>query len=201
LTITRKLQLVLLPQESLAVVVTRFVPIGKKLPLGGMEERVSGELQPPEAEVEKNTVVPLTLVPVGVTVRSEEHVSTIGGEEGGFTVTVKLQWAVSPQASPAALDTVVVPMGKRLPLGGVLVTDPAPQVPPLAVTEKNTSAPLPLVAVTTIFDGQLMPNGTPAACERAGVNKSRQAASANKILLVFMAKFHLMMFLIDMLHP
>jgi len=42
-----KLQLVPLPQESLAVVVTKFVPMGKKLPLGGTDESVSGELQPP----------------------------------------------------------------------------------------------------------------------------------------------------------
>jgi len=46
-TVTVKLQLVLLPQESLAMVVTKFVPMGKKLPLGGTDESVSGELQPP----------------------------------------------------------------------------------------------------------------------------------------------------------
>jgi hypothetical protein len=69
--------LVLLPQESLAVVVTTFVPIGKVLPLGGVDETNGGGLQPPKAEVEKNTVAPLALV--AVTVMFEEQVSTMGG--------------------------------------------------------------------------------------------------------------------------
>ena len=47
LTVTVNVQLVLLPQLSLAVVVTVVWPMGKVLPLGGDEERFSGELQPP----------------------------------------------------------------------------------------------------------------------------------------------------------
>ena len=47
LTVTVKVQLVVLPQESLAVVVTVVCPMGKVLPLGGDDERFSGELQPP----------------------------------------------------------------------------------------------------------------------------------------------------------
>ena len=46
-TVTVNVQLVVLPHESLAVVVTTVWPIGKVLPLGGYEERFSGELQPP----------------------------------------------------------------------------------------------------------------------------------------------------------
>jgi hypothetical protein len=37
---------------------------------------------------------------------------------GGLTVTVKLQLVASPQVSLTVLYTVVVPMGKVLPLGG-----------------------------------------------------------------------------------
>ena len=47
LTVTVNVQLVLLPQLSLAVVVTVVWPIGKVLPLGGDEERFNGELHPP----------------------------------------------------------------------------------------------------------------------------------------------------------
>ena len=65
----------------------------------------------------KNTAAPL-LVPVAVTVTFWEHVSTIGGYEGGFTVTVKLQLVPLPQESLAVVVTKFVPMGKKLPLGG-----------------------------------------------------------------------------------
>ena len=47
LTVMVNVQLVELPQLSLAVVVTVVVPMGKVLPLGGEDERFNGELQPP----------------------------------------------------------------------------------------------------------------------------------------------------------
>ena len=46
-TVTMKLQLVLSPHESAAVVYTVVVPIGNVLPLGGADDRFNGELQPP----------------------------------------------------------------------------------------------------------------------------------------------------------
>ena len=52
LTVTVKLQLVLLPQPSLAVQVTVVVPIGKVLPLGGLQVTLGGGRQPPVAELE-----------------------------------------------------------------------------------------------------------------------------------------------------
>jgi hypothetical protein len=61
----------------------------------------------------KYTVAPLELV--AITVRFEEQFSTIGGLT---TVTVKLQLVVLPQPSLAVVVTVVVPIGKVLPLGG-----------------------------------------------------------------------------------
>ena len=50
-----------------------------------------------------------------VTVRLEEQFRTMRGRT---TVTVKLQLVVLPQVSLALVSTVVVPMGKVLPLGG-----------------------------------------------------------------------------------
>ena len=49
LTVTVKLQLVLFPQVSLAVLKTVVVPIGNVLPLGGLAETNGGGLQPPLA--------------------------------------------------------------------------------------------------------------------------------------------------------
>jgi hypothetical protein len=64
----------------------------------------------------KYTVAPLE--PVAMTRIFEEHVRTMGGYTGGLTVTVKLQLVLLPQVSLAVVVTVVVPMGKVLPLGG-----------------------------------------------------------------------------------
>jgi hypothetical protein len=105
----------------------------------------------------------------------------------------------SPQESLAVVVTVVVPTGKELPLGGTLLIDGGGLQPPLAEVVKYTTAPLELVAVATIFDEQSMVSDFPvAACERTGANSSRLATTANKILLVFMAKLHLIMVLIDL---
>jgi hypothetical protein len=51
LTVTVKLQLVELPQESLTKQVTVVVPMGKVLPLGGLQLGVGEGSQPPLAEL------------------------------------------------------------------------------------------------------------------------------------------------------
>ena len=71
-----------------------------------------------------------------------------------FTVTVKLQLVLLPQVSLAVVNTVVVPIGNVLPLGGLATTVGVLQ-PPLAVTVKNTVAPVELVAVTVMLDEQV----------------------------------------------
>jgi len=182
-TVTEKLQLVLLPQVSLAVTDTRVVPMGKVLPLGGLATTLGGGLQPPLADTEKNTAAPLALVAVAV--RLDEQFNTIGAD---VTVTVKLQVLVSRQLSLAVAYTVVVPMGKVLPLGGLAVTVGGLQ-PPLAVTEKNTVAPLALVAVAIRFvAGHLMVSGGVEACKITGAKNSRFAPTASKVQFVFMAE-------------
>jgi hypothetical protein len=50
-TVTVNEQLVDWPQLLLAVQVTKVVPIGKVLPLGGVHETFGGGLQPPVAEL------------------------------------------------------------------------------------------------------------------------------------------------------
>ena len=53
-TVTVKLQLLLLPQASVATTKTVLVPIGKKSPLEGEELMLNGP-QPPLAVTSKNT--------------------------------------------------------------------------------------------------------------------------------------------------
>jgi hypothetical protein len=127
LTVTVKVQVLVLPHRSLAVARTVVVPQGKTLPLGGLS-LTEGIVQPPEAVKEKYTTAPLG--PVAVVVMFDGHVTLIG--TWGLTVTVKLQVALFPQLSLALPDTVVVPQGKTLPLGGLKVTDGVLQ-PPAAV--------------------------------------------------------------------
>src|ERR1035441_6424359 len=152
-TVTWNEQLVLLPQESLAVTVTGVVPIGNVLPLGGMALTNGGGLQPPLAETVKNTVAPVE--PVAATVMFEEQFRTIGGYTGGLTVTVKLQLVNVPQPSLAVTVTGVVPTGNVLPLGGMALTNGGGLQPPVADTVKNTAMPFELVAVTVMLDEQL----------------------------------------------
>src|ERR1035438_3799459 len=78
----------------------------------------------------------------------------MGGEPCGFTVIVKLQFVKLPQVSLAEVNTVVVPMGKVLPLGGLALTNGGGLQPPVADTVKNTTALLELVAVTVRLDEQ-----------------------------------------------
>ena len=128
-TVTVNEQLVELPQVSLAEQVTVVVPTGKVLPLGGLQLTNGGGLQPPVAELVKNTVAPFG--PVATVARFDEQVRTIP-LVGGLTVTVKLQF-VLPQGSLAVQVTVVVPIGKVLPLGGLHDTKGGGLHPPVAV--------------------------------------------------------------------
>ena len=53
---------------------------------------------------------------------------------GGSTATVKLQLVLFPQVSLAVANTVVVPIGKVLPLGGLALTNGGGEHPPLEAT-------------------------------------------------------------------
>src|SRR5439155_8981280 len=110
-------QLVWLPEPSVAVLVTVVVPTGKVLPLGGLLTRfVTRQLSP--ALTEKVTLLRLQRPAFAVNTR------LLGQLNPGFwvsvTVTVKVQERELPLASVAVLVTVVTPSGKVLPRGGVL---------------------------------------------------------------------------------
>lgn len=73
------------------------------------------------------------------------------GVGGGLTVIVNVALVLLPQESLAVFVTVVVPIGKMLPLGGCATTVGELQ-PPVAVEVKETAVPLELVAVIVMFD-------------------------------------------------
>src|ERR1017187_4488014 len=129
LTVTVKLQLVNVPQPSLAVTVTGVVPTENVLPLGGMTLKNGGGLQPPVADTVKNTAMPFELV--AVTVMLDEQLRLIGGLT---TVTWNEQFVLLPQESLAVTLTGVVPTANVLPLGGLAVTNGGGLQPPLAET-------------------------------------------------------------------
>ncbi len=98
-TVTVKLQLVNVPHESVAVQLTVVVPSRKLLPLGGLQTREGGGLQPPLAELEKKTVAPLGLV--ADTVILEEQFNTNGGfVVAGYIVIPALATLFAELVSP-----------------------------------------------------------------------------------------------------
>ena len=80
-----------------------------------------------------------------------EHVRLIGGFVCALTMTRNEQLVVWPQLFVAVTKTVLVPIGKVLPLGGVAMTKGGGLHPPVALTLKKTTAPFELVAVTVMF--------------------------------------------------
>src|ERR1043166_800135 len=65
----------------------------------------------------------------------------VGGVVLGFTMTLKVQLVVLPEPSVAVQVTVLVPMGKIEPLGGLQLVV-TPEQLSLAVGEKFTARPL-----------------------------------------------------------
>src|SRR6185369_12240810 len=117
-TVTVKLQLLLLPLLSRAVLVTVVVPNGKAKPLAGLLVTFV------TAQSSFALTVKITLLvhaPGAVfTVRFTGQVMV--GANVSLTVTVKVHALLLPLASRAVLITVVVPSGKAKPLAGLLVT-------------------------------------------------------------------------------
>jgi hypothetical protein len=128
---TVKLQLAVFPEPSEAVQLTVVVPGGKLLPEGGTHT-VLATPQLSDAAVLNVTTAP----PPGM----GEPVDMLDGHEiaGGW---VSLTVTVNEQLGPAAdrQFTVVVPVGKNEPPGGLQTT--APQSPVVPGAGKLTTAP------------------------------------------------------------
>src|SRR6478672_2149063 len=124
----------------------------------------------------------------------DEQVKTSGGQgAGGSTVTVKLQLVATAPQSKAVQVTVVVPIGKQVPLGGLQMTVTGAQVPPVAVLLKDTTAQLVQgPAVTTMFVEQLSVTrllvGARKAIVPGAVTEGDQVAPPSRLTSVKMSK-------------
>ena len=104
------------PEASVPVTVTNVVPTGKTLPEAGTLEAVA-PAQLSETVGEKLTIAPQTPASLD-TVMSAGQVTT--GASVSFTVTLKVQELVFPEASVPVTVTKVVPTGNTLPEAGTL---------------------------------------------------------------------------------
>src|ERR1043165_6621910 len=118
LTVTLKMQFVVLPLASVAVHVTGVAPWANVEPLAGAHTKVtSGQLS---FTTGTNPTTWLH-VPAAVLVTMSVGQVMVGGSVS-FTVTVKLQLTMLPAASVAVQVTVFVPFRKTLPLVGMQLT-------------------------------------------------------------------------------
>ena len=154
-TVTVKLQLLLLPLLSRAVLVTVVVPIGNTEPLAGwLEILVTAQLS--VAVTLKVTL--LAHVPgAALTMRLAGHVST--GSWLSITVTVKLHVLELPLLSRAVLVTVVTPRGNTEPLAGTVVRFVTAQLSPVLTLKVALLTHTPGAAFTVRFAGQVIDGG------------------------------------------
>jgi hypothetical protein len=151
-TVTVKLQLLLLPLLSRAVLVTVVVPNGKAKPLAGLLVTFV------TAQSSFALTVKITLLvhaPGAVfTVRFTGQVMV--GANVSLTVTVKVHALLLPLASRAVLITVVVPSGKAKPLAGLLVTLVTAQLSVALTVKVTLLAHAPDAVFTVKFAGQVI---------------------------------------------
>ena len=117
-TVTVKVQVLLLPLLSRAVLVTVVTPRGKAKPLAGLLVRFANA----QLSLAVTVKVTLLVLPPGAALTARLAGQLIWGGWLSSTVTVKLQLLMLPLRSRAVLVTVVTPAGKAKPLGGTLVT-------------------------------------------------------------------------------
>jgi len=117
LTVTVKLQFAVLPEASVAVQVTAFVPLANVLPFVGLQLTVTEQLS--VAVGVKLTIWLHCPAAVFVTMLAGQ---VIVGTSVSRIVTVKLQFVELPAASVTVQLTVFVPVGKVAPLVGVQVS-------------------------------------------------------------------------------
>src|SRR5438876_251645 len=120
LTVTVKVQALVLPLVSVAVQVTVVIPFGKAKPLVGRQATVApGQLSVAEGAAKLTTAVHwFRSVPV-TTLAGQPPMT---GFSVSFTVTVNVQAFVLPAPSVAVQVTVVVPLMKVEPLAGLQAT-------------------------------------------------------------------------------
>jgi hypothetical protein len=120
-TVTVKVLVALLPEESHALAVTVVTPLLKTLPLAGTVMTLTAPSQLSVAVGAKVTVVEQLPVPSSL-VLAVTFGAVITGASSSDTVTVNEVAALLPEESVAAAVTVVTPLLNTLPLAGTVVT-------------------------------------------------------------------------------
>jgi hypothetical protein len=157
LTVTLKLQLVVLPEASVAVQVTRLIPAGKAVPFVGLQIRLT-LVQLSVAVASKVTTWPQSPGAVLVTMSVGHEI--VGGSVS-LTVIVKVQALVPVLASVPVQVTVLVPLGKVEPLAGTQMKLAPEQ---LSVTRgdanSTTCSQSPGAVLVTRLGGQSIAGGS-----------------------------------------
>ena len=137
-TVTVKVEDELLPEASVAVQVTVLTPMAKSLPEAGVQTTVTpGQLSLAAGAVKETVAVAL---PASVLTLMSAFLPMTGASVS-FTVTVKVEVEVLPEASVAVEVTVVTPIGKVLPEAGLDTTLTPGQLSDAAGAAKVTTAP------------------------------------------------------------
>jgi hypothetical protein len=150
--------LVVLPETSVAVQVTTFVPIGKLEPEGGLQMTGTGASQLSNADktVKETTASHL---PAAVCVMMLAG-QTICGGWVSVTVTWNVHELVFPAASVATQFTAVVPVVNVEPDGGVQTTAAPGQLSETSTLKFTTAEQRPGAASTWISDGHAICGGS-----------------------------------------
>jgi uncharacterized protein YunC (DUF1805 family) len=150
-TITLKEQVETFPATSVAVYVTPVVPMGNVLPgdlvvVNAPPEQLSVNVGAVQATTAWHDELALTII-------FEGH-PEITGLVTSWTVTLKEQVEIFPDASVAVYVTGVVPMEKVLPGAFVVVSVPPEQLSVNVGAVQVTTAWHDALALTVIFEGQ-----------------------------------------------
>jgi hypothetical protein len=124
LTVTVNVQLVVLPEASVATLVTVVVPLGKLVPDAGVVATVTPGQLSLATGAGNVTIAEQSRGCVFVTMFAGQ---VMPGGSVSLTVTVKLALPCFPVSSVAVQLTVVVPLGSTLPDEGVQLTVMMPQ--------------------------------------------------------------------------
>src|SRR6266571_2877058 len=126
LTVTLKVQALVLPLPSVAVQVTTVAPFAKAVPLAGMQTTEAL----PQLSLAVGAVKVATAVhwPASVFFTMLAGQVAITGASLSLTVTLKVQALVLPLPSVAVQVTIVVPLTNVLPLAGEQTTGAVPQL-------------------------------------------------------------------------
>src|SRR6266571_3042952 len=158
LTVTLKVQALVLPLPSVAVQVTTVAPFAKAVPLAGKQTTEAL----PQLSLAVGAVKVVTAVhwPASVFFTMLAGQAAMTGASLSLTVTLKVQALVLPLPSVAVQVTTVAPFAKAVPLAGMQTTEALPQLS-LAVgaVKVATAVHWPASVFFTMLAGQAAMTG------------------------------------------